>query len=462
VDTAKGTAVRKLVWSTGMWLIIACTLAACNPADQFQDVSVDPGNVRSSTNAPAGEGVEHATSSAEKQTTLRSLDQSASARPLSVIDVEKVSPAPGELVSLSPSGKMALTLDATEATLCTYEVGVSTDPLSCAANFEHAIHGRTARWSADETIVAFTEDLFAHRIDSDVWLLTIADGTLENLTDDGVSGPFSSGEGWQDWAPIVSPDGDRIAAMRLSAGQQWSLIVLRPVAGGGPSELGSIPGPAVTGGIWQPDGQRLWFAAGEQSDELGIWVMDTEYGSAPQQVIESGDHHVVDVTQDGSILLVGFYSRQGSQGAQPNLPMYGLADPETGRVTPLRRAAPAASLRYVSMGVPAFTPDGASVIYSYRTTPSIRLGPDGEPPGQLRIVQAPVQSVLAGEEREHTLIEDLWSEFPLDPETEYAPTIQDNGPNWSAWPRRLSDGQLVFPLVTGDPYRPSYVRLTLE
>ena len=51
------------------------------------------------------------------------------------------------------------------------------------------------QWSPDGSHIAFTEDPLQTGYDADIWLLTVADGSYTNLTDDGITGSWRDQQG---------------------------------------------------------------------------------------------------------------------------------------------------------------------------------------------------------------------------------------------------------------------------
>lgn len=62
-------------------------------------------------------------------------------------------------------------------------------------------------WSPDDSLIAFTENPIEFGNESDIWVLAVADGTIQNLTDDGIVGSWRSAdtEVQLDYLPFWGP-----------------------------------------------------------------------------------------------------------------------------------------------------------------------------------------------------------------------------------------------------------------
>jgi Tol biopolymer transport system component len=109
----------------------------------------------------------------------------------------------------------------------------------------------------------------------DVWVLDLSTGVLSRLT----SNPAN------DWQPVWSPDGSRIAfaSDRSDAGQS---IYQRQVSGTGDDVL--MPQTASIRGVpqsWSPDGR--WLLVQRFAPSAGLWLIPQDAAGKPQPLIES-------------------------------------------------------------------------------------------------------------------------------------------------------------------------------
>ena len=122
-------------------------------------------------------------------------------------------------------------------------------------------------FSPDGSQVVFVSDRSGN---DEIWLVSVADGSLQQLTDDGAG----------DWVPVFSPDGLRIAFVSDRTGEPevWSMA-----ADG--SDLRNLTNhPQHFDGqwsvAWSPDGEQLAYGTGSFGDAaLSGWVLE-DYAAA--------------------------------------------------------------------------------------------------------------------------------------------------------------------------------------
>lgn len=129
------------------------------------------------------------------------------------------------------------------------------------------------KWSPDGTRIAFhartiiydsEERRFRSLDDSEIYVVNVADGTVQQLTDDE----------YGDYAPVWSPDGTRIAFQSFRD-RDYQIVVM-DADGGNQVQLTDLPGlnksPA-----WSPDGTQIVF-----SGSSGLYLIDADGGNLRQ------------------------------------------------------------------------------------------------------------------------------------------------------------------------------------
>jgi hypothetical protein len=177
------------------------------------------------------------------------------------------------------------------------------------------------QWSPDSSMIAFTENPIQLGNDADIWLFTVADGTFQNLTDDGVTGSWrGAADALIDYLPAWNAADGSIVFWRVKALAFPSLEVgLYKITPGGEAELvrdltAAMPQQLP---IFQqesffmdgfsavsPDGTKL-AAIVSGFDQFGsmqpnLWVIDlADVEAAPVQVMSFADYQTVIPTWPG-------------------------------------------------------------------------------------------------------------------------------------------------------------------
>ncbi len=131
------------------------------------------------------------------------MEEAAPPTPLTVTDARPLNEAIGVkdpvFVALSPDGSMLAFAQQTgrmfnrSRQICTYTFASA--GIDCVeAPEEYQGYPVSLVWSPDSTQVVFTENPVTLGYDSDIWVWTVADGSVVNRTDDGVYGPYTSAE----------------------------------------------------------------------------------------------------------------------------------------------------------------------------------------------------------------------------------------------------------------------------
>jgi serine/threonine protein kinase/Tol biopolymer transport system component len=126
----------------------------------------------------------------------------------------------------------------------------------------------------------------------DIWMYDIERGTLTRLT-------FGAGD---NFSPVFSPDGQRIAFLRLKDAK--FSILAKPADGSG-SEETLLPPQSVRSSpaSWSPDGKFLAYVQIDRTGKREIWVLPLEGERKPQLVLASQfDNYTAIFSPDGRFL----------------------------------------------------------------------------------------------------------------------------------------------------------------
>lgn len=224
------------------------------------------------------------------------------------------------------------------------------------------------QWSPDSTMIAFTENPIQLGNDSDIWVFTVADGSFQDLTDDGVVGSWRSNpDALIDYLPAWNPADGSIVFWRVQAQSFPTVEVgLYKVTPGGQAEQIRDLTEALPQQLplfqqesfymdgfsaLSPDGSKL-AAIVAGFDQFGamqpnLWVIDLADATvAPTQVMTFADYQSaipawpgipanpvgLSWTADGAgIVTVGF-SNMGN--STPFMVFY-YVDPAAGTFTPV-------------------------------------------------------------------------------------------------------------------------------
>lgn len=173
-----------------------------------------------------------------------------------------------------------------------------------------------AVWSPDGSRLAFTE--LAGR-ETDLWVLDVSSGQLENLTDDGISGyvvPVVQDnpevEFSLDFHPAWAADGKSLffTRSRYRNGEWEEATISRvSVRGGKPKTLLTVSETpdAVRGLIRFGANNRLVYLVSDPDpDNSGFWMTEKN-GTSPQRIVHTGDEQgflLQQVSPDGKQALV--------------------------------------------------------------------------------------------------------------------------------------------------------------
>ena len=162
-------------------------------------------------------------------------------------------------------------------------------------------------WGPNSAFVVFTENVFRNLFESDIWLFNATDGSITNLTDDGVTGGFLDAQQAfsLDYTPVWNPTNGDVyffRSQRIPGGSATDLnmALYRLTPGGAPALVRDLTGelPAFSIGALDinlyldglatvsPNGAAMAAVvrAGADNPQSGIWLIDLSGQNASQQV----------------------------------------------------------------------------------------------------------------------------------------------------------------------------------
>lgn len=223
---------------------------------------------------------------------------------------------PGSSVNLSPDGSTLAMLMRDE--LCAGGLGDAEATCVDTADIG-TIDPSSITWSPDSTRLAFSLDAFRLMIDSDIFVLDVATGTLTNLTDDGAT-EFSITDNSQvlliDVSPAWSPEGTSIVFSRSNwgTGDTYDNDLMRIPADGGEATLITTvmdqPGVVFTTPAVSSDGSVIVSVLPSQSDhpQTGIW-----------RVTASGEMEPILVDEDAASVPLPVLAGISADGTQASV-----------------------------------------------------------------------------------------------------------------------------------------------
>jgi hypothetical protein len=168
------------------------------------------------------------------------------------------------------------------------------------------------QWSPDSTMLTFTENPVELAYDAHIWVLKVADGSIANLTDNGVVGPWRNPTGTPgavvSYLPMWNPSDGKIYYWQFqSSGQylEFTNGIYRIDPKGGQPELvrdltTAIPKSAVLfkqeqffldgPSIMSPDGKNVAALLSTPNDmgayQVSLWLINlADKGAAPKQLM---------------------------------------------------------------------------------------------------------------------------------------------------------------------------------
>jgi serine/threonine protein kinase len=109
---------------------------------------------------------------------------------------------------------------------------------------------------------------------------------------------------FRDWAPHLSPDGNRIA-FSSERGGGGDEIWLAAADGSNPTQLTHGPGLWQGSPRWSPDGRRIAFDSLGENGQSDIWTIDADGGSLRRLTSSPGNHFHPAWSHDGRFVYFG-------------------------------------------------------------------------------------------------------------------------------------------------------------
>lgn len=263
----------------------------------------------------------------------------------------------GNLIALSPDGKWIAGTDPMGEHVCLWEVE-SLDPTCQESAGE--IDVRSIAWAPDSTAVAYSLDAMLGNVESDIYVVDVAAGSVTNLTDDGVDGTFRPWDGVDslDTYPTWTRDSQHLTFVRTThdPAAEHTATTLMTIAreGGKPKTLPwqsdqffAISAPMT----YLADGSLLFadWSVDLENPNVGWWLLSPSgeaslmLGTAKQSPFAYAD--IMDVWEgDGVVKVAGLASE-----ARPFVLTLGQNEPVP-LATPERDRRPLASMLFAPNG----------------------------------------------------------------------------------------------------------------
>lgn len=332
-------------------------------------------------------------------------------------DMEITLDGDADIASLSPDGAWIAGQGENDS-FCIWSTDDGTE--TCAGE-DLPIDLRSIAWAPDSSAVAFSLDAARLLIDSDIYVLDVESGDLENLTDDpGEARRVSfSGEPGEyihaDIMPAWSPDGETIAFVRGTF-DEWtnstSIMTIAPGSGNAgqlfllsPLQWLTVYSPMH----YLPDDSLLIAVAMADPDVAanGVWHLAPDGGRIDQLLQtapnagELAGTTIVDVSADGSQAIL--FSAIAYSVDPFTISPYYLLDIATGELSPL----PAATDEEMILPDPVFVGTSNDIASLARSAADDRvtLAIDGEPVlDDLEIAGGGVAAILFASEDGHLFV----------------------------------------------------------
>jgi dipeptidyl aminopeptidase/acylaminoacyl peptidase len=92
---------------------------------------------------------------------------------------------------------------------------------------------------------------------------------------------------YEDYTPVYSPDGTRLAVVSNRNGAEERHIWIVPVDGTSPRQLADLPLGVEANPQWSPDGSRIYFDRSGPLESQNVWVASVAAGFSPQRLTQT-------------------------------------------------------------------------------------------------------------------------------------------------------------------------------
>lgn len=355
-----------------------------------------------------------------------------------------------QLASISPDGSAVLETSIEEAgtQVCVRDLEAD-EPEFCDDSIR--FETRYASWSDDgrRVVLGEGEAFFRLSLGGNLVLFDRDEGRARSV---GETEPAERGStSYRALVrPVLSPSGDRIAAVQFDGSSETRLVVIDL---SDEQEILSVPVNRMAWSLrWEPSGTAVWVSTLDQSDSMfervdpatgevrtleNRFLLEEDPGSSTYG-------ELIQISDDGKVGLALFTELYGARsGVEGGLPFAGLIDLETGASAPLlRREHPdEGDASYFLPHATRLGSSGASVVVGYfDERPTYR---DDAVEQTLRLVRISAESIFSGSPDRETLVDDLSALTEVPVPYVVTTTLRDT---LQVLPLPGSDTQVLLPL----------------
>lgn len=302
---------------------------------------------------------------------------------MKVTDSKEIRIENATLMDRSPNGEWLIVYtypEPPDSQFCIYD-SAQLEPVFCMPERDaDGITLQPVAWSPDSRQLALVEYLPNIPIDTDIWVLNIENATLENITDDGVSGilrPEMGGVPWLDNAPTWSPDNIWIGFSRTTfddTSLKYETALHKIPALGGEAEritkVSEEPSAIGNGMLaWSADNRLLYTLREEKLDgsPFGLQVVPVDGSAEPKALEELAstvtNSSLLAISPDGTHALV---LHEILTQLNTTYALVHVINLRTGESTPLKVPSPHdVPIWFSRSNWVAFSPDSSKIAYVY-------------------------------------------------------------------------------------------------